>query len=156
LNGFHLARLGPHEPRIPTGVVRRVQAPDGTEWEIAASKLISPQWRPGAEDQGMFVMSRGVLFGEGPLSAIFNAMVLPMFRYMVELPAAIAKGRSSQVIWIEAKSYYPVHEAYYWRTSKDHVTAAIDDIANGLQAGETVPRTMRAAYHGISQRWTSD
>ena len=95
------------------------------------------------------------MFGEGPLSALYNGMLLPMFRYMFELPGAIAKGRRSKVIWIEAKSYYPVQESYYWRTSADHVVAAIDDIARGLEAGETVPRSIRAAYHGTSQNWTT-
>jgi hypothetical protein len=136
--------------------VRTVQAPDGAEWEISASKLVSPRWRPGAEDQGMFISRGGVVFGEGPLSALYNGMLLPLFRYMFELPGAIAKGRRSKVIWIEAKSYYPVQESYYWRTSADHVVAAIDDIARGLEAGEIAPRTIRASYHGTSQSWTRD
>ena len=96
------------------------------------------------------------MFGEGPLSALYNGMLLPLFRYMFELPGAIAKGRRSKVIWIEAKSYYPVQESYYWRTSADHVVAAIDDIARGLEAGEIVPRTIRASYHGTSQSWIGD
>jgi hypothetical protein len=96
------------------------------------------------------------LFGEGPLSALYNGLLLPMFRYMFELPAAIARDRQSKVIWIEAKSYYPAHEAYYWRTSKDHIDAAVEDIARGFAAGETVPRSMRASYHGTSQSWIGE
>jgi hypothetical protein len=140
----------------PTGLIREVTAPDGTEWEICASRLVPPKWRPGDDDQGMFVARWGVVFGEGPLSALYNGLLLPMFRYMFEMPGAIAKGRKSKVIWIDAKSYYPVREAYYWTTSADHVVSAIDDIARGLAAGETAPRSMKAFYHGTSQSWTGN
>jgi hypothetical protein len=156
VNGVHLARLGAHKPHAPTGVVRTVQAPDGAEWEISASRLVSPKWRPGDLNPSLMGVRGGPFFDEGPLSAIFNGMLLPLFRYMFELPSAIAKGRRSKVIWIEAKSYYPVQESYYWRTSADHVVAAIDDIARGLEAGEIAPRSIRASYHGTSQSWTGD
>ena len=154
MNGLHLARLGTHNPRTPTGVVRTVRAPDGAKWEISASRLVSPKWRPGDLNPSLMGVRAGHFLDEGPLSGIFNGMLLPLARYMFELPGAIAKGRRSKVIWIDAKSYYPVHESYYWTTSADHVVAAIDDIARGLEAGETAPRSIRASYHGTSQSWT--
>jgi hypothetical protein len=156
VSGLHLARLGAHKPQTPTGIVRTTRAPDGAEWEISASRLVSPKWRPGGLNPSLMGVRAGPFLDEGPLSAIFNAMLVPMARYLFELPAAIAKGRSSKVIWIEAKSHYPVHESYYWRTSVDHVVAAIDDIADGLEAGETAPRSIRASYHGTTQNWTGD
>ena len=58
------------------------------------------------------------------------------------------------MIWIAAKSYYPVQETYFWTTSADHVVAAVDDVARSFEAGETVPRTMKAFYYGTSQDWT--
>jgi hypothetical protein len=139
----------------PTGLIREVTAPDGTEWEICASRLVSPQWRPGDDNPSLMGVRMGLL-EEGPLAAIYNGMLVPMARYMFELPGAIAKGRQSKVIWIDAKSYYPVHESYYWTTSADHVVSAIDDIARGLAAGETAPRSMKAFYHGTSQSWTGN
>ena len=154
MNGLHLARLGAHKPHAPTGVLRTVRAPDGARWEVSASRLVSPKWRPGGLNPSLMGVRAGPFLDEGPLSAIFNGMLMPMARYMFELPGAIARGRSSQVIWIEAKSYYPVQESYFWRTSADHVVAAVEDIASGLKAGETVPRSMRASYHGTSQTWT--
>jgi hypothetical protein len=156
MEGLQRVLLGARKPHTPTGVVRTVEAPDGAEWEICASRLISPKWRPGDLNPSLMGVRAGPFFDEGPLSAIFHGMLLPMARYMFELPSAIAKGRESKVIWIEAKSYYPVQEAYYWRTSADHVVAAIDDIARGLEAGETAPRSIRASYHGTSQSWTGD
>jgi hypothetical protein len=154
VNGVPLTRLASRKPHHPTGVVRVARAPDGTEWEISSSRLVPPKWRPAGVDPSLMSLRGGPVFDENPVSAILGGMVWPMLRYMAELPAAIAKGRNSKVIWVAARSYYPVQEAYYWTTSADHVVGAIDDVARGLEAGETVPRTMRAFYYGTRQDWT--
>jgi hypothetical protein len=142
------ARIG--RGSVRTGIVRTTAAPDGTRWEISVLRFVPPEWQPG--DYVPVGGRVGLFLDETPLSAILNGFLLPLIRYSIALPSAIAKGRDSNVIWIEAKSEFPVHETYYWTTSPDHVAKAVDDIAAGLKLGETAPRTLRAFYFGTKQR----
>lgn len=128
--------------------MREVEAPDGSEWDVSVMRMIPPKWDAG---DAWPMVGRFGSIDEGPVSALLNGILLPMIRYAVALPFAISRGQSSNVIWIEARSEYPVHETYYWTTTADHVVAAVDDIAAGIAAGQTVPRTMRAFYFGTRQ-----
>ena len=135
-------------PQAPAGVVREVVAPDGTYWEIGVLRMIPPEWK--ASDEGRIWAGRFDF--ESPFSAVVGGIITPFFKYMWQLEGAIERGRKSKLSWIEARSYYPVHETYYWSTrDRQHVMAAVNDIADGLCAGVRVPRTSHAAYVGTWQ-----
>jgi hypothetical protein len=131
------------------GGVHKVTAPDGTEWELSISYFVPPSWQAGG-DAPMVWGRFG--YGEGPLSAIWEGMIVPLFRLLFTLPFAVAKGRRSGVVWIAAKSYYPELESYYWTTtSKERAERAVVEIARGIARGEHVPRPLTATYHGTTQ-----
>ena len=102
--------------RTPTGGRAHGSGSRRREVGVSASRLVSPKWRPGDLNPSLMGVRAGHFLDEVPLSGIFNGMLLPLARY-VRAAGGDHEGRRSKVIWIDAKSYYPVLESYCWTTS---------------------------------------
>jgi hypothetical protein len=56
----------------------------------------------------------------------------------VLLPIAVARGRRSRAVRIEAVRTYPDREVLLWTTTEGRLDGVLDDIAAGLAAGKIV------------------
>ncbi len=120
--------------------VRKVTAPDGREWEIYVSHLPVPAWRPSPY-QGSALGGAGTPFDlvvfllEIPLF-VFNQLLLPLFRFLVDLPATALRGRRSRTVTIEAICFGPRDERWVWTAGLDHRDRVVAEIAEALTRGE--------------------
>lgn len=133
---------------------RTVTGPNGTYWELYVSKTALPAWKEGpvgglelALDSG--VDGRLTLF-ELPLAllgALWGILVAPLLRMLVLLPVAVARGRRSRAVRIEAVCPFPAREVLLWTTTEDGVEGVLDEIVAGLAAGR-VAQPEGAVYSG--------
>ncbi len=119
---------------------RKVTAPDGREWEIYVSQAPLPPWRPSAY-QGSAFGEAGTPFDvvvfllEIPLF-FFNQLLLPLVRFLVDLPSTALRGRRSQTVTIEAICFGPRNERWVWTAARDHRDRVVDQIAGAFARGE--------------------
>jgi len=131
--------------------VRTVTSADGDYWELYVSKTALPQWRQGRGGGGD-IGSVDPRFGlvELPfaiLSALWGLLIVPLVRVVVLLPVAVARGRRSRAVRIEAVRGFPEREVFLWTTTDEQVDAVVDEIAAGLSRGKLL-QPEGAVYSG--------
>lgn len=119
---------------------RRVTGPDGSYWELYASKTALPSWKEGS---GGDVRDPSGSFGllEIPFAvvgAIWSVLVFPFVRFAALLPMSVVRGRRSRAVRIEAVCPFPRREVLLWTTTDGLLDGVLDEIAAGLAAGKIV------------------
>lgn len=130
-------------------------APDGRTWEVYVSRIELPSWRD--EDSWEPAYAGGwearaivVFFPLVLLSFVWNALLLPLVRFVVALPGALLQARRSRVYRIEAITYWPAEEHVKWETTGDHVERVTRQVAAGLARGE-LEHPLGATYLGSTR-----
>jgi hypothetical protein len=119
---------------------RKVTAPDGVEWEIYISRFAFPRWRPATYD-GLASTGSGtpadLLFFvlEIPLF-VFNQIVLPLGRLVVDLPSAAMRGRRTTDVTVEAVCFWPHRVSLVWTTTPNDADIVVSRIAAALARGD--------------------
>jgi hypothetical protein len=133
------------------GPARTVTSPSGDYWELYVSKTSLPRWAEGRAG-----LDEGDPFAEGfdpftlvlaLVAAVWGAIVRPLLRLVVLLPAAWFHGRRSRAVRIEALCPYPARRVLLWTTTEGQVDGVLDEIAAGLAAGKIV-QPVGAVYSG--------
>jgi hypothetical protein len=136
---------------------RKVTDPSGREWEIYVLRYKQPAWDPQDYDSfsddvpfGPFLLA-DLLFGLPRF--LYHHVLVPIWRFLVDLAFAVGRGRRTRTVWIEAISWdvMPHRESILWTTTRDHVARVVDQIAAGLEAGEVV-RPLGGTFAGRSSR----
>jgi len=131
---------------------KRVTGPSGEYWELYVSKTALPAWSGsdaddlglgglGATDVGLFAIPLMLL------SALWANLLLPLLRALVLLPVAVARGRRSRAVRIEAVRTFPRREVLLWTTTDGSRQRVLDEIAAGLDRGKVV-QPEGAVYSG--------
>jgi hypothetical protein len=131
---------------------RKVSCPNGDYWELFVSKTALPAWRETGGSMGSFGDPRADLIALpfAVIGAIWGMLVFPLLRFLVQLPAAVIRGRRSRAVRIEAVRTYPQREVLLWTTTDGSVEVVLDEIAAGLAGGKIV-QPEGAVYSGREQ-----
>jgi hypothetical protein len=129
-----------------------VTSPSGDYWELYVSKTALPAWRGTDADDidpgGLGTTQVGLLEIPFVLLAFLWANVLvPLARVAVLLPVAVARGRRSRAVRIEAVTTFPRRQVLLWTTTDAHRQRVLDEIAAGLAQGKVV-QPEGAVYSG--------
>lgn len=133
---------------------RTVTGPSGDYWELYVSKTALPGWKEGraGDDFDPADLPFGLInLPFMLLGAIWSTILLPLFRILVLLPFAVAKGRRSRAIRIEAVNPFPVREVLLWTTTDGQVEGVLDEIVAGLAEGKVI-QPVGAVYSGSQTR----
>lgn len=132
------------------GPARVVTAPDGTRWEIYASRFQLPTWRPvayeGTPGPGFGSASLGFVVVDAFLSLIYD-LLIPLLRVLVTAPWMLIRSSRSPRRRIEALTLWPHEERYVWETDARDVERVVDGIAAGLRRG-TFAQPAEAIFRG--------
>lgn len=125
---------------------RKVSGPGGDYWELYASKTRLPPWR----EAGIPIRRSGDPILDIPIvvfSVLWGILVAPLLFLLVLVPIAVARGRRSRAVRIEAVRTFPEREVLLWTTTEGSAAVVLDEIAAGLAAGKVV-QPEGAVYSG--------
>ncbi|MES1248881.1 MAG: hypothetical protein ABUS54_14535 [Actinomycetota bacterium] len=125
---------------------RTVTAPNGIVWELYVSKTALPPWREGEAGASLGVPN-DLWLVFAPFTALWSAIIVPLFRFVALLPIAVVRGRRSRAVRIEAVVSYPAREVLLWTTTDSFLEGVLDEIASGLAEGKVV-QPSAAVYSG--------
>ena len=97
---------------------RRVQSPDGREWEVRVTRLRLPSWHHSQyepEDDARDLLSGAFAY---LVLAPLLWFVLPLLRAIVLFSVALARSLFSSTRWIEAVCTDPAEIKMVWQTSR--------------------------------------
>jgi hypothetical protein len=120
--------------------MRRVQSPDGREWEVRDSRFRLPVWRQNdfdPWDHTVGVLDAVVAFVI--LLPIF-VVIVPLAVFAAELPVSLARGLFGSHGWVEAVSWYPQTMRITWR---------VDDRRNLASVYERIVEHLSQGYDGL-------
>jgi len=130
---------------------RTVTSPTGDYWELYASKTAVPRWRErDYDDPLLFPQAAFVALPLMLLAFLWWSVVVPVARMAVLLPIAVARGRRSRAVRIEAVTNYPEREVLLWTTTDDQLDGVLDSIVAGLAEGKIV-QPLGAVYSGLER-----
>jgi hypothetical protein len=129
-----------------------VTSPSGEYWELYVSKTALPAWKGSDADDinlgGLNTTEVGLFEIPFVLLAFLWANVLvPLARVAVLLPVAVARGRRSRAVRIEAVTTFPHRQMLLWTTTDAHRQRVLDEIVAGLAQGKVV-QPEGAVYSG--------
>ena len=130
--------------------VRTVTSADGDYWELYVSKTALPQWRQSRSGGDIGSCDPRLALLELPfaiLGALWGLVIAPLFRFAFLLPLAVARGRRSRAVRVEAVRGFPEREVFLWTTTDEQVEAVVDEIAVGLAQGKLL-QPEGAVYSG--------
>jgi hypothetical protein len=125
---------------------RKVSGPAGVYWELYASKTRLPSWR----EAGVHISRSGDPILDIPIvifTLLWGVLVAPLVFLLVLVPIAVARGRRSRAIRIEAVRTFPEREVLLWTTTEGSVEVVLEEIAAGLAEGK-VAQPEGAVYSG--------
>jgi len=129
-----------------------VTSPSGDYWELYVSKTALPAWKGSDADDidpgGLNTTEVGLFEIPFMLLAFLWADVLvPLARVAVLLPVALARGRRSRAVRIEAVTTFPRRQVLLWTTTDTCRQRVLDEIVAGLAQGKVV-QPEGAVYSG--------
>jgi hypothetical protein len=130
--------------------------PGNEEWEIYVLRYRQPKWDPQQYHESELLpfppFMLIALIWELP-RFFYHAILLPLWRFFVDLIFAVAKGRRSRTVWVEAISWgiHPHSESILWSTTPDHLNRVIDQVAAGLEEGK-IARPLGGVFQGQVHR----
>ena len=129
-----------------------VTSPSGDYWELYVSKTALPAWRGTDADDinlgGMNTTEIGLF--ELPfvfIAFVWANLIVPLARVTVLLPVAVARGRRSRAVRIEAVTSFPHRQVLLWTTTDAYRQQVLDEIVAGLTRGKVV-QPEHAVYSG--------
>ena len=118
---------------------RKVSCPNGDYWELYASKTALPSWRQrGGTDSIGDPRGDLLLLPFAVIGAIWGMLLAPLLRVLILLPIAVARGRRSRAVRVEAVRTFPNREVLLWTTTEGRLEVVLDEIAAGLAQGKIV------------------
>lgn len=131
-----------------------VSSPTGDYWELYVSKTALPAWkRTNADDAGSVDMIEEFGFFAIPLmllTFLWANLVWPLLRVVFLLPFAVARGRRSRAVRIEAVKTFPRREVLLWTTIDNNKKRVLQEIVAGLAQGKVV-QPEGAVYSGAER-----
>jgi hypothetical protein len=120
----------------------KITDPSGEYWEVYVSKTILPSWRAADSDiafpeqwpTALILLWLPLIV----LNFVWSCVVVPLIRAAVLLPVAVARGRRSRTIRIEALRTFPREEVLLWTTTDADVGRVLDEVVGGLAEGKIV------------------
>lgn len=128
---------------------RRVEAPDGRSWELYVYRVRLPRWQSDDYSVPTEADSTGGIVTfvvELPLFVVTQVLV-PLGRMLVRLPSAVARGLRSDVVTIEAVTFWPSREELAWTAQRRDAARVLEEIAAELAQGR-IARPARAVFRG--------
>jgi hypothetical protein len=129
-----------------------VTSPSGDHWELYVSKTALPAWK-GTDADDVYLggqLNADIGLIELPLmilSFVWANVLVPLARVAVLLPVAVARGRRSRAVRIEAVTTFPYRQVLLWTTTDAYRQQVLDEIVAGLARG-TVVQPAGAVYSG--------
>jgi hypothetical protein len=110
-----------------------VRSPDGRDWEVSIQRVRLPSWRHSDYEPDSDDLLLGL--AETIIVAPLLWFVIPLFRLLAELPAAIGRSFFSTAHWVEARCQTPGHVSIVWRASRQRAEAVADEVVERLREG---------------------